>query len=136
MRISVRPLFSCCLIQSSPRMELLSLNQMPPIFWDKAKWLFTGEKPHFAEVLAIAVSGREMLVQAAASSRVEAVVAAAERWQENCRQTLAKKTSGNSRVSKCIRIVSSTISNALQQLQLRITVSHQNQDSWPSRSTY
>ena len=75
------------------------------------------KSPHFAEVLAIAVSGREMLVQAAASGKVEGVVAAAEQWQENCRHALAKKTSGTSRMSKCVRTISSTISSAVQQLQ-------------------
>lgn len=64
-----------------------------------------------------------MLVQAAASGRVEGVVAAAEQWQENCRHALAKKTSGTSRMSKCVRTISSTISSAVQQLQLRIKVS-------------
>ena len=80
-----------------------------------------GEKPLFTEVLAIAVSGREMLVQAAASEKVEAVVAAAEEWQEDCRRVLCKKGTGL-RLSKCIRVIKGTLNLALQQLQLKIQV--------------
>lgn len=78
-------------------------------------------KPHFAEVLAIAVSGREMLVQAEGSSRVEAVVAAAEQWQEDLRQVVALKKE-RQRLSRCMRAMGGTLDLALQQLERHVQV--------------
>lgn len=64
-----------------------------------------------------------MLVQAEAGEKVEAVVAAAEQWQEDCRRVLVRKGTGM-RLSKGIRLVNSTLNLALEQLQLRLQVLH------------
>ena len=80
-----------------------------------------GEQPHFAEVSAIAASGRELLVQAPASRQVEAVVAAGETWREGCRRLLAKRNSGQ-RLGKCVKIMATGLERAVEQLQLRLQV--------------
>ena len=62
-----------------------------------------------------------MLVQAEASMRIEAVVAAAEQWQEELRRRMALKKE-RQRLSKCMRAVVSSLDHAVQQLDRRIEV--------------
>ena len=69
----------------------------------------------------MAAGGRELLVQAEASKRVEAAVVAGEGWRENMRRLMAKRNSGN-RLGKCIKMLVAGLDGALEQLDIRMQV--------------
>lgn len=77
-------------------------------------------------MVAIYTSGRELLVQVEAGDRVAEVVAAGQQWQEGCYALMSKRAAGprersaGHRLGKCIRIATSSLEKALEQLELRI----------------